>query len=431
MSVSLSLCLLSCYYQYMKSYVITKMFTGGYLDDNLGHEYINLFKTDQGESYVYVTALGYINSEYDDTVEGVILTRHIAKGCQEVLGIAITAGGEQISRGIKATTSKKQNIEQSARQTFDYLKTHEVTYGGADLYQLYGSDNEWGISGGRLTFRAKKLLVPKQKMLIFDSKMKDQKWMDKDFLLPDKGFGSSAMHIYITDKDNPKSFDAVSKLIQNEALWEEGKAKIDKNRKLTDDHFNFLNIIRKENDELVFSNMLAYFLMEDRRMLTEFSKEVLGVEIDERAEIIREQDNIDILISDKNNEIVIENKLKSDINGVDKRHNFSDGHLIQSQLLKYYNLTEKRTRESGKRGWYFVFLPNYSRIDISKYEGSKYYQEVRYSELYNFFIKYDNKEGYFHEFTKALFGHTKDRDSDTYERMERLFLKKIQKKNTN
>lgn len=38
--------------------VLNKVFTGRYLNKSLGHEVINLFKSDKGEYYIYMTALG-------------------------------------------------------------------------------------------------------------------------------------------------------------------------------------------------------------------------------------------------------------------------------------------------------------------------------------------------------------------------------------
>lgn len=51
--------------------------------------------------------------------------------------------------------------------------------------------------------------------------------------------------------------------------------------------------------------------------------------------IEREKENISLLISDKYNYVVIENKIKSSINGINERHDIYSNQ-VQSQLKKYY-----------------------------------------------------------------------------------------------
>ena len=43
------------------------MYAGEYLDENIGHEIINTFKTDNGEHYIYVNPWGLINEEYSES----------------------------------------------------------------------------------------------------------------------------------------------------------------------------------------------------------------------------------------------------------------------------------------------------------------------------------------------------------------------------
>ena len=74
-------------------------------------------------------------------------------------------------------------------------------------------------------------------------------------------------------------------------------------------------------------------------------KNVLGVKIFENEfSILREKANIDLLIVEKNNAIVIENKIKSNINGICERHDIGS-ELIQSQLKKYREYVEKNYQD--------------------------------------------------------------------------------------
>ena len=70
-------------------YIISKMFSGSYLEDgNIGHEIVNFFLDDAGDNYIYITKSGIINAECDDKVKAVVLTRYRSEGCLEVLGVS-------------------------------------------------------------------------------------------------------------------------------------------------------------------------------------------------------------------------------------------------------------------------------------------------------------------------------------------------------
>lgn len=43
--------------KYPETIIIERMYAGKYIDDNIGHEIINTFKTDNDENYIYITVL--------------------------------------------------------------------------------------------------------------------------------------------------------------------------------------------------------------------------------------------------------------------------------------------------------------------------------------------------------------------------------------
>ena len=49
--------------------LLTRMYVGTYLQDNIGHEVINLFRSDNGNNYIYVNEDGKINPKYNDSVK--------------------------------------------------------------------------------------------------------------------------------------------------------------------------------------------------------------------------------------------------------------------------------------------------------------------------------------------------------------------------
>ena len=402
----------------MKSFVICRMYAGAYLTDKMGSEVINLLHDDHGNNYIYVNPYGYIDHKYDDTVEGVVLTKLLKSGCFEVLGIAKIGKGGQLVYPTGWTTEQK--LKSTGVQLSKFEKKFDIRYDGVRLSDIYK-----GKLGGTITFKSQKLLIPKQPIFITDIDNSSFIFENLTFNLNDKRFPRQSLISYIDSVKNPNSFSVIESLMENKDLWDlNRKNKVDSNV-IIDKHFNFLNLIKKEDDELVFSNMFRYFFVNYPELLINFSKKVLGVNLSGNISIDREKDNIDLLISDKKNIIVIENKIKSGINGVSERHDFSENGLIQSQLLKYYNIIEKRKGE--RNSYYFIFLPNYSRVDISQYSGSQFYVKIKYSELYDFFKKQNIEDKYYEDFVNSLYKHTKDRSVDYYEDMAYRFIQRLKK----
>ena len=402
----------------MRTYVICRMYAGSYISSKMGGEIINLLHDDHNNNYIYVNPYGYIDHKYDDTVDGVILTRLLKSGCFEILGIAKIGKDGQLVYPKGWTTAQK--LRSSGEQLKEYEEKYDIRYDGIRLSKIYK-----GQLNGAITFKSEKLLIPKSVIYITD---KDNSAYDCEddslvFNLSDKRFPRQSLISYITSEDNPNAYDTITKVMSNDALWDlNRKNRVDSNT-IIDKHFNFLNVIKKEDDELVFSNMFRYFFANYPDLLGSFAKEVLGIELVGNVTVEREKDNIDILIKDDANVIVIENKIKSGINGVSERHNFGEDGLIQSQLLKYFQLTE--TNKGNLKASYFMFLPDYSRVNIQQYSGSQYYTKVPYSSLYNFFVKQSVNDKYYTEFVNSLYKHTKDRAVDYYEDMVYRFIQRL------
>ena len=222
----------------------------------------------------------------------------------------------------------------------------------------------------------------------------------------------------------------MNQIIENLELWEKvdtTQVVLDLPEPQKDPYFNFLKIIKQEDNELAFSNMLAYFFNMNREAFSRFAREVLSLEMQTDFTIEREKRNIDLLITDKNNVIAIENKIKSNINGINDRHNiYSD--QVQSQLKKYYLFVTFDDEYRNKTASCFIFSPNYNRIDLSKFSCGEKYTIIYYREIYNFFVEnrslYDGVP-YFDDFINALYKHTKDYDNDLEEEMQRRFLNTI------
>lgn len=404
----------------MRTYVIARMYAGSYIDSKLGGEAINLLHDDNGNNYVFVGPHGFIDKQYDDTVEAVILTRLTKVGCFEILGIAKTGKNSQVT--YRKGNTLKQSFDGGKVNMAQFAKKHDIKYGGVCLKDINGGF----FYGADITFKSDVLLIPKEELYITDSHTSDCK-VEGSLVanLSDKRFPKQSLHAYITDTSHPDSFAKITDLINRDELWDEDRVNKIDNGKIIDKHYNFLDIIGKEFDELVYSNLFSHIFKTHPNIFVDFAKEVLNVEIGENFAVEREKKNIDLWIEDDRNIIVIENKIKSGINGVPERYDFSEGGLIQSQLLKYFNYAESCKNE--KRTSYFIFVPNYNKIDLKQYSGSKNYKEIKYSEIFDFFNKVKIEDFYYKEFVNSLYRHTKDRSIDYAEDMAIRFLNKIQK----
>ena len=173
--------------------------------------------------------------------------------------------------------------------------------------------------------------------------------------------------------------------------------------------------------------MFAYFFDINRDAFSRFAHEVLSIDIRTDFIIEREKKNIDLLISDEKNVVVIENKIKSSINGISERHDiYSD--QVQSQLKKYYQFVTTDDEYRNKSVSCFIFSPNYNRIELGKFSYGEKYNIVYYREIYSFFVENSNLyDGvpYFTDFINAMYKHTKDYDNELEEEMQRKFQNAI------
>lgn len=404
----------------IRTFVIARMYAGSYINEKLGGEAINLLHDDNGNNYIFVGPYGFIDKKYDDTVEGIVLTRLTKAGCFEILGIAKTSKDSQVTHQNGSSLNKR--FDNARAYLTEYAHKNNIKYGGAFLRDI----NNGAFFGADITFKSDELLLPKADIFITDDHNTSYK-IDGSLVvnLCDKRFPNQSLHCYVTDVDNPESFKEIEKLIQMDELWDKGRINKIENNKVIDKHFNYLDIIRKEYDELVYSNLFSYVFKTYPDVFCDFAGKVLGINISVPYSIERERANIDLWIEDENNIIVIENKIKSGINGVSTRHDFSEGGLIQSQLLKYFNYAEKE--KGNKKTSYFIFVPDYNKIDLKQYSGSKNYKEIKYSEIFNYFSKVDNNDLYFKEFVNSLYRHTKDREVDYAEDMAIKFLNQIKR----
>ena len=322
--------------------------------------------------------------------------------------------------------NKEEHIKQYELQV-KYIDENNITFGGVKPYKIY-ENNEGNNESIYITFKANTVRKDLNPIYITTDKNNSNCHFMEDV----KYFPSQSPKMYI--QEETKAFEVLENIINDKTLWESKNTTpkvqeiIDKIKDDKNNEYNFINIIKKENDELVFSNLFKYIFDSNPNAFSKFVKEVLEIkDFSNNFMVLREKANIDLLILDKNNAIVIENKIKSSINGICERHDIGS-ELIQSQLKKYKDFVEKNYDDKDKH--YFIFAPNYNHISLRNYKCGKNYKLIEFSKIFDFFDKnkdlYKNVK-YFNEFLFALQKHTRTKDSSHEEIMYKRFVEAIYK----
>lgn len=395
----------------MGEILINQLFAGSYLSEgeNIGHEIINLFQDDDGNNYLFITKNGIVKNH---DVESVVFVQNIkARETMEV-----------IMKAVGLTPVNKDEI-------------NSITYAGVRLVDIfkkniYHGDKDMVDVFDMVTYKAKKIFFPrsdKKIILTVDSNYKNKNSTVVFIGDNREKIVGQSMRTYLSNKSSLKDYESMKKIINDINLWEKESSvtKLKPNGHFNNLNVSFLEIIRKENDEVIMSNLLAYYFRYNPKMFLEFSKEVLNIDdFHDDYEIVRESEgNIDLFIKGSSKVIVIENKIKSGLNG--KEDNGT------TQLDKYYNYTTEYVRKHKLlEANFYIFLPNYSEIELSE-EMKKIYRIIRYKDIYEFFahnaVEYmDDK--YFADFLKAVKNQTMRLSELRFSIMKSRFLEQINRR---
>lgn len=411
---------------------------------NIVHEIINLFKAENGKHYIYILSDGTIGYEHNDKISNIFLTRSVGNKTAEI--VALVKNPRQLAQKAPKI-SKEENRKALCKKQEEYI--NKITYDKKRKIKIneifknntYHEKEEKDVIYA--TFEADIVLKPKEPLFL--TYKEENKNHPNTYFLK-KQFINQSQTAFI--KENEDDFKVLKNLLEANK-WEDSFEKIDvdkylENKKNEKDHYNFLKLIHHEYYEPAFSNLFQHYFKQNPKIFKGFAKEVLGgidININSKEfEIKREENNIDILIRDDNNIIVIENKIKSGING--KKYD-DYGEEVQDQLVKYYDYVTETVDETkvkkdnphyndkNRKAYFYIFAPNYKHLDTSKFEKAKIYKTVNYSEIYNFYNKYTEEsdkyfDKYFKDFVNSLYKHTLSVDSDLYDTMLERFVKAIQ-----
>lgn len=434
--------------------LINIMYAGNYINKNIGHEIINLYKTDKGENYIYISPHGKIDKNKYQNIKTVLLARGAGKRKIEIIAKADISHNEDIKDYLnplilheqykKVSTNLKQNENKFIHEKHnEAIIKYEIKYDNVELNKIFAK-NEGNETAAYLTFKASNVYKP-DKPLYFSYKGNSQNELAEFISSNDNNFSFQYLCIknqkcikYLSEKDMKKGdFDKFIK-----ALNKQFENKIEATTTLEESQYkgqtqSFLDITGKQYDELAYSNMFAYFFEKDEQLFNNFAKivlEVADVTTKITYEVKREENKIDLLINTDNHVFVIENKIKSKING--EKYDFYN-EKYQNQLTKYYNSVKKDEKYKNKNCTFYIFTPDYNKININELQSkcgkdtnsSKIigkYKIKKYSELLKFFKQNPSKDTiHYKAFCDSLERHTKNIDNSIEETMEYKFRQAI------
>ena len=419
--------------------------SGEYLHTNLGHEIINFFQADNGKHYLYLNATGNFAKEHENKIGHMLFVKYYDKGIVEVIGMA--TGLENVpgaNMPLKRDKKFKEVDETIWEHQKKFINEEKVCYGGKSILDIFSGAEQQSIF---ITYKAEKVYRIKSSHRIFICFSS----VNSDANLPTGGIvielseinqAKTSLKQYIYPSDSKEDYDALKKLIDVEDLWESvGKVNLNQytaSRQM----ISLFDICQIQNNENCFSNALAYFMMQPQyyKLWWEFFDK-FGINLDKDFSIEREASakiedinwdhntkpsggRIDLLIRDGKNIIVIENKIKSDINSVAKDK------FDCNQLDRYVNYIEW-LKSKNEQGHFILLTPNYN-VPTLKEEMKNKYKIVTYREMYDFLSKYKHKfenDLNFVAFFNAIKRHTFETENEYYfqEMMEKFYRRLIRK----
>ena len=100
--------------------ILTRMYAGEYLKNNIGHEIINLFRDDKGKNYIYINEDGKITPQFNDNVHAIFLVSWVEKGVMEILAKA---------EDLEQVLYKTNNIDEESSRQIKFIESHDIKYG--------------------------------------------------------------------------------------------------------------------------------------------------------------------------------------------------------------------------------------------------------------------------------------------------------------
>ncbi len=499
-----------------RTIIINKMYVGRYLDfgENIGHEAINLKRSSNEKYYIYLNSKGLINRKYVKGAKIVDINNSELRNEKKrqidvILVYPINSRVYQVLALAKDVSVLASAIYPSYKKDKDDIGYFTDINARRDKQKIeYGEErieisrilekNSYNNDSQDIyaTFVAEDLRFPKKEKPLFlisinnadnesvDSIRRKYEYIDGEYLYinTEKGFGKQSLRLFFELNDGDSSGQLKDfGFIDDEKYWGDDYS----DNSPIESSKSFLSIIKEEDREITFSNLLQYALS-----FPEILKRFYGVLFPNGSNqfdfnnyninVKREEHNIDLIIRDSKHIIIIENKIQSGINGIeegrgddtvrqqiekalgikeddpvedepkenskskdkkdlcdvlleDYKKIKNSSELIISQLSKYYFYSRWVAVKEGideKNIHRYILCPNYQFDKYDKYIQNYLYGEeytvINYKQLYDSLKIYKDKYPYIDEFLKAMEKHTKEIDESKKEEVLSRFNKAME-----
>lgn len=364
------------------SIVLNRMYAGSYLSTHLGHEVINMFQADNGKHYLYLNSRGNFD-EKGFNAKNMLLVMHVGGKRVEILGLAKDlkpASGAQCS-----LPSDINSLDNSiSGEQKKYIKDNKISYGGVPMLDFFGKAGQQNVFVS-YEVDENNFFVPNKKMVVCFDESEAQK---EDIILREHNFASTSLRQFIQDGND---YETLISVIENENMWHVYNEKVVRGT-YTPHGISLFDICGIRYNENCFSDALAYYMEKHPKLWVSFFRE-LGISVNDNFTVSREVDakinsekykentggRIDLLLSDDNSFIVIENKVKSDINKIKR-----DLGVNQNQLDRYKNFIKyliSNDKVKQKQYYLFILAPDYSKLII---DNENEFKHIKYSRICNY-----------------------------------------------
>lgn len=449
--------------------IVNRMYAGKYLTigENIGHEIINLIRSDNGNNYLWLNADGNCdvskfvdkngNLLYDEVL--MLMVRMYGHRQWKVLGKAEIDTSVLREYMVPHYNNKNHNLQ------INKIEKEKIYYGGQPINKIFDANSFNGqLQSGidiYFTFKAKNVFLP----------IEIPENIEKTIINIEglKGLANQSLRMYVSEEQEEKleTYRLFNQIIDGDIFdWEKANttAKVDVNSAaITNEKDFFLKIINEEYRELTFSNLLAYYL-QNKQVMAMFAKDVLKLNNfnANTYSIAREEKNIDLFISSPEHYIIIENKIRSGLIEEEKdmtkkvleyfgvsnaeslpqkakdilvTFNSSKTHYQTDRYYAYACGTVEQQKTNAAISGYVLF-PNYAQYKITEQLQKTLFQEnytpITYKQVHSFFnnlrgsdVLSGNESKYLDDFLEGMAIHTKTIDNSFEEEMKNRFFKKI------
>jgi len=360
--------------KHKKCIILNKCFYGNWQikEENIAHELINFFKANNGKIYIYNNPYGQnIKEAKDYDVDYLLFTSSGAKSFYIEYCVEIA----KVAHRVCWKNNKEENLKKLIESAYDEISKNNIVINNIK----YGEHNipiddlfEKESKTVPFTFIAKKIYKAKNpiKVIFNNNQYNYQRNMGK--LLSDI---------------NKDEYHQIISYINKSNLWEEYKVKklkCSSNIKELDyiKQDKFIDLIDGFKYEECYTKILSKLFKVEPKLINIIFDINLDIEsLKIYSEYNTKEGRIDILIHDKSNLIIIENKIDS---------NITYNKAGVSQLFRYYKWSINNPIKycKFKKIKYFVLTPEY-RYNILKNEledndPKGLYVLISYYTIYNY-----------------------------------------------